>query len=211
MANELQHFVKEALEKGISRERIHAKLLDGGWQEDEVKHALNAYLETDFPVPVPKRKPYLSAREAFMYLVLFLTLYISSIAIGTLLFQYINIWLPDLALGVYYYDGVNSTIRSATASLIITFPLFLYITWLLKKAIKRDPEKRSSKVRKWLTYITLFVAAGVIIGDLITLVTNLLAGDLTLRFILKVLTVFVIAATIFGYYLWDLRQEEKEA
>lgn len=211
MANDLQLFVKQALEKGISRAQIHAKLLDGGWQEDEVKHALDAYLDVDFPVAIPRRKPYLSAREAFMYLVMFLTLYISSIAFGTLLFQYINLWLPDPALGFYYYDGVNGTIRSATASLIITFPVFLYVSWLLKRAIKRDPEKRSSKVRKWLTYITLFVAAGVIIGDLITLVTNLLSGDLTLRFVLKVLSVFVIAATIFGYYLWDLRQEEKEA
>jgi len=211
MANDLQLFVKQALEKGISRAQIHAKLLDGGWQEDEVRHALDAFLDVDFPVAIPRRKPYLSAREAFMYLVMFLTLYISSIALGTLLFQYVNIWLPDPALGTYYYDGVNGTIRSATASLIITFPVFLYVSWLLTRAIKRDPEKRSSKVRKWLTYITLFVAAGVIIGDLITLVTNLLSGDLTLRFILKVLTVFVIAATIFGYYLWDLRQEEKEA
>ena len=77
--------------------------------------------------------------------------------------------------------------------------------------MKKDPEKRSSKVRKWLTYITLFIAAGIIIGDLITVVTGLLAGELTMRFILKALIVLVIAATIFGYYLWSLRQEEKES
>jgi hypothetical protein len=62
-----------------------------------------------------------------------------------------------------------------------------------------------------LTYITLFVAAGVLIGDLISLVFNFLGGELTVRFVLKVLTVGVIAGTIFGHYLWDLRKEESGA
>lgn len=69
---------------------------------------------------------------------------------------------------------------------------------------------RSSLIRKWLTYITLYIATGIIVGDLITLVTYVLNGDLTLRFVLKVLVVLVIAGSVFGYYLWDLRTEEKE-
>lgn len=211
MNTELQLFVKEALTKGKSRQSIQEALKQAGWPGEDIEAALGYYADTDFPVPVPKRKPYLSAREAFMYLVMFLTLYISSISFGTLIFQFVNRWLPDLALNLYYNESTTEIIRSATASLIITFPIFVYMTHILGKAMERDPEKRSSKVRKWLTYITLFIAAGVIIGDLITLVTNLLAGEMTLRFILKCLTVFIIAGTIFGYYLWDLRQEEKES
>jgi hypothetical protein len=86
----------------------------------------------------------------------------------------------------------------------------LYLSLLIARAIKRDPSKRASKVRKWLTYMTLFVAAGVIIGDLTTLVYNFVGGELSLRFGLKVVTVTVIAGGVFGYYLWDLRQEEQE-
>jgi hypothetical protein len=214
MANELQPFVKEALEKGYKREAIRETLSAAHWPEDEIKKALDAYAEVDFPIAVPRRRPYLSAREAFLYLVLFMTLYISAIAFGTLLFQYINRWLPDPSLGYGYsygYDYSVDTIRSATASLIITFPIFLFLSAYLKKTLLRDPEKRSSKIRKWLTYLTLFIAAAVIIGDLITLVTNLLGGDLTLRFSLKVFTVLGISGTIFGYYLLDLRGEEKES
>ena len=59
--------------------------------------------------------------------------------------------------------------------------------------------------------MTLFLAATVLIGDLITLVYNLLGGELSLRFVLKVLVVGTIAGAIFGYYLRDLRREEKEA
>ena len=47
-----------------------------------------------------------------------------------------------------------------------------------------------------------------LIGDFITLVYNLLGGELTTRFMLKVLTIAVIAGTIFFYYLPDLRLED---
>lgn len=212
MASELQHFVREALAKGADRKAIKEQLHAAGWPADEVATALSSWADTTFPVPVPRRKPYLSAREAFLYLVMFLTLYISAISMGTLLFQFTNHWVPDPLLPYEYgaYEGQTSLIRGATASLIIAFPVFFFVATVLRKTLKRDPEKRGSKVRKWLTYVTLFVAAGVIIGDLITLVTNVLAGELTLRFILKILSILLIAGTGFGYYLWDLRSEERE-
>lgn len=210
MTNDLQLFVKEGLEKGISREKIAKALYAAGWPEDEVKTALDAYADVDFPIAVPKRKPYLSAREAFMYLVMFLTLYVSAISLGTNLFQFVNRALPDAVEYAYMFDATTSVIRSATAALIITFPVFYAISRMLRHAIARDPEKRGSKVRKWLTYITLFIAAGVIIGDLIALVTYFLSGEISLRFILKVFIILAISGSIFGYYLWDLRGEEKE-
>jgi len=208
---ELQTFVKEGLGKGLPKENLKEALLKAGWSEDDVKSALDYYADIDFAIPVPKRKPYLSAREAFIYLVLFLALYISSFSFGTILFQFVNQQLPDIISNPASYAQTIEAIRGATASLIITFPIFVFVSYLLGKSMKKDPEKRSSKVRKWLTYITLFIAAGIIIGDLITVVTGLLAGELTMRFILKALIVLVIAATIFGYYLWSLRQAEKES
>lgn len=211
MANELNRFVREALAKGAARKDVESALKKAGWPSDETANALNAYSDVVFGIPVPKRRPYLSAREAFLYLVLFLTLYISAVSFGTLLFQFINRAFPDIVQGIYPYDGTAESIRWSTSSLVIAFPVFLYVTWLLQKAIARDPDKRGSKIRKWLTYITLFIAAGVIIGDLITLVFNLLGGEITTRFILKVIVVGGIAGTIFGYYLWDLRREEKES
>lgn len=212
MNPELSLFVREALTKSVSRNEIESALQKAGWQDDEVKNALSAYADASFPVPVPRRKPYLSAREAFLYLLLFLTLYISAVSFGTLIFQFTNKWLPDLLQDRnMYLDGIVSTIRWATASLIIAFPIFLFISHLLEQAISRDPEKRGSRVRKWLTYITLFIAAAVIIVDFITLIFNLLGGELTLRFVIKTLTIAAIAGAIFGYYLWDLRKEEKES
>jgi len=56
----------------------------------------------------------------------------------------------------------------------------------------------------------LFVASATIITDLITLLTRLLQGELTTRFVLKVIVVLIIAGLVFIYYLSDLRPEEKE-
>ncbi len=209
MNNELQQFVKEGISKGLSREKLADALENGGWQDDEIKTALASYAEVDFPIAVPRRKPGLSAREAFMYLVMFLTLYISAISLGTNLFQFINRWLPDPTEYSYYVETTTSIIRSATAALIITFPVFFWMSRVLRQAIIKDPEKRSSEVRKWLTYMTLFIAAGIILGDLITLVTYFLNGEVTLRFLLKIVTVLGISGSIFGFYLWDLRAEER--
>jgi hypothetical protein len=98
--------------------------------------------------------------------------------------------------------------RWSVSSLVIAFPIFLFVSNYIGKQLLRNPVKRLSPIRRWLTYITLFIAAGTLIGDLTTLVYNVLGGDLTIRFLLKVITVAIIAGTIFGYYLWDLRREE---
>ncbi len=209
--DELLSFVKEALAHGTPRNAIKDTLLEAGWRVDQVESALAAYAPTDFPIPVPVPKPYLSAREAFIYLVLFTTLYLTAFNLGRLIFQFANLAFPDPAA---LYDVANSAregIRFSVASLIIAFPIFLYLSLLIGRSIKRDPSKRASKVRKWLTYMTLFVAAAVIIGDLTALVYGFLGGELSLRFALKAITVAAIAGGIFGYYLWDLRQEEREA
>ena len=210
MTNELRQFVKEGLNKGLSRAKLKEALKKGGWKEDEIASALGQFADVDFDIAVPRRKPGLSAREAFFYLVMFFTLYVSAFSLGTLFFQFINLYLPEAGM-LYAYDATASysTIRAATAALIITFPVFLLVARSVHTSIQRDPEKRSSEIRKWLTYLTLFVTAAIIIGDLITLVTYLLGGDATLRFLLKVGAVLLIAGSIFLYYLWDLRQEEK--
>jgi hypothetical protein len=208
MQNEISSFVKEALGKGLSRTDIAGALGKAGWPKDEIDVALGLYADVPFPVPVPRRKPYLSAREAFIYLLLFVCLYISAYNFGSLLFSFINTWFPDAVQGYY---GDNSGMRFSIASLIVAFPLYLWLSSLTQKAIAKDKEKRGSKIRKWLTYITLFVAASVIIGDTIALLFSLLGGELTLRFTLKVLVIMFIAGLIFGYYLWDLRKDETEA
>ena len=203
---ELELFVREALARGCTREDVERAMLAAAWTQEQARSALGAYAAIDFPVPVPRPRPYLSAREAFLYLVLFSTLYLSAYNFGSLLFDFINRAFPDPAVPEFGEDRM----RWSVASLIIAFPVFLLVSRHIGRELIRNPVKRLSTIRRWLTYLTLFIAAGFLIGDLITLVYNLLGGELTARFVLKVITVAVIAGTVFGCYLWDLRREERE-
>jgi hypothetical protein len=206
--DELLGFVRESLARGTSRAEIEAVLLRAGWSRDQVNTALDAYADVEFQIPVPKPKPYLSAREAFMYLLLFSTLYVCAYNLGVLIFDYINRAFPDPAVTTYYNEYTRQSVRWALSSLIVAFPVFLYLSSIVERAVRRDPGKRRSNVRRWLMYLTIFAAASILIGDFITLVYNVLGGELTTRFVLKVLTIAAIAGTIFGYYLSDLRLED---
>ena len=209
MASELRSFVRESLARGLPRDRVKTALLDAGWPAGEVDDALAAYAEVDFPVPVPRRRPHVSAREAFLYLVLFATLYITAFDVGVVLFHLIDRALPDPARARFGEDFAAGA-RAGTAGLLIAFPVYLALSRLVGRSLERDPSGRSSPIRKWLTWLTLFLAALVIIGDLITLVGRLLSGELALRFTLKALVVFAIAAAVFGHYLAALRRDERE-
>ena len=209
--DELVDFVREALGRGVPRAQIEEALRKGGWNAAQVRGALTAFVDVDFPVPVPRARPYLSAREAFIYLVLFGPLYTSAYYLGRLIFDIINLTFPDAAQeGTSYATYIRESMRWSISSLIVAFPVFLYLSWSTDREVARDPVKRASKVRRWLTYLTLFASACALIGDVTTLVYNALGGELTIRFVLKVVTVGFIAGTAFVYYLRDLRQDEVE-
>lgn len=210
VSDDLLGFVKDGLAQGISRDEIEKVLLAAKWPAADVRAVLARFADVDFPVPVPQPKPYLSAREAFLYLLLFGTLYFCASNLGTLLFQLIDLAFPDPEASEYARNAIPDTIRWTVSSLVVATPVFIFMAWYTAREIRRDPSKRASKIRRWLAYLTLVVTAAVLIGDLTTLVYTLLSGDLTVRFMLKVLTVGVTAGSIFMYYLRDLRQDEIE-
>ncbi|MEO6518272.1 MAG: DUF5671 domain-containing protein [Pseudoxanthomonas sp.] len=208
--HDLDLFVREALVKGEPKASLETALVAAGWPNEQIRSALDVYADVGFSVPVPRPRPYLSAREAFFYLTLFTTLYISTFHLGSLLFKLVEQAWPDPADGDYVIRGLGASMRWSIASLVIAVPVVLFMARHLGKELTRSPAKRLSAVRRWLTYLTLFIAAVVLIGDMITLVNNVLGGELSLRFVAKVVVVALIAGTVFGYYLWDLRKEEQE-
>ena len=206
---QLESFVKEALQSGSTKGDIAKALESAGWPGAQIANALDAFADTAFPVPVPKPRPSLSARDAFLYLVMFSTLYYGAWNLGSLLFNLVDHAFPDAANGVMggYLDMQR---RWSTAAVIIAFPVFFFMARYIARQIQLNPFKRLSPARRWLTYLTLFVASATLLGDTTTLIFNLLGGELTIRFTLKVLVVAAIAGSAFAYYLLDLRKEENE-
>ncbi len=150
-----------------------------------------------------------SPKDVFLQLLAIITLYFSAGSFLTALFQYANVLFPDVLFSGSYNAvvAVRTPLRFAVSSLIVVFPVYIWLSWLLNKGYREDAGKRDSKLRKWLVYFTIFVTALVIIGDLVTLVYNFLGGEITARFILKALSVLLVAGLIFGYYLWDARRK----
>lgn len=143
-------------------------------------------------------------RDVFVHLLMIATLYAAVGAFIALLFQYVNIYFPDVL--TTYEPTVRDSVRRSEAILFVVFPCFLFLSWLIERDAAASPALREFKVRKWLIYFTLFVSAIAIITDLVVLIYNFLGGDLTTPFVLKIFIVLLTAAAVFGYYLWDLRR-----
>jgi len=148
-------------------------------------------------------------RDVFLYLLSVVALGMLAVNFGTLLFQFINIYVPDAITESPYFSDQQyyQAVRWSVSSLVIVFPVFLWVSRFLKKDILANPDKRELRIRKWLLYLTLFVAGVVVIGDLIALVYNFLQGELTTRFVLKILSIMAIAGSVFFYYLNELREQ----
>lgn len=209
MNNELQQFVREALARGLSRDEIRSTLAAARWRAEEIDAEMERWADGPAGLPVPRRRLSLSAREAFMHLVMFATLYTFAYCAGAILFSLIGRHVPDPAVRDYGYNGL-SMLRASIAACVTAFPIFLWTSWLLGRSLVREPEKRASGIRRWLTYLTLFIAVLTLIGNFAAVVTSLLGGELTTRVLLRSAVVFVIAGLVFGHYLLGLRRDESE-
>lgn len=143
----------------------------------------------------------------FLHLLSIVTLYATAASFIAVAFQLVNIYLPDPLNGIYYDASyAKSGLRTALSFLIIMFPVYVGTLFSLNKIYSKDEAARSTKFRKWLVYLTLFIAALIILFTLVSLVNRLLDGELTLSFSLKLLSIFVVSGGILSYYGWDMKK-----
>lgn len=151
-------------------------------------------------------------KDFFINLLAIVTLYLSAASFLTIVFQIINIALPDvLEKGAMIHNGSRSALRFALASISIVFPVYIATMLAITRGNNIMPEKWHLGIRKWLIWFTLFAASLIIIGDLIALVNDLLSGETTLRFVVKALAILFVMASIFAYYFWDLRTHSSDS
>src|SRR3989344_7866090 len=117
-----------------------------------------------------------SPKDFFLHLLSIIALYTRATAFLVLIFQYVNIWFPDVLEGGGYYARFANygPIRWSLATLLVFFPIYLFVGRFLNKNYESNPAKRNLRIRKWLLYFTLFAAALIIIGDLVVLINNFL-------------------------------------
>ena len=153
-------------------------------------------------------KPKVTPKDFFLWAGAMVALYGSVISLVTLLFEYINYSFPDPL--EYYVDPYSGGIRFSMTSLIVLVPVTIILLRLIRTDIAHEPVKSELWVRRWALMLTVFVAAAAVVGDLITLINYFLGGDLTTRFILKVVVLLLVAGGVFLHFLADLRGYWKE-
>jgi hypothetical protein len=194
----VSRFVAAALDAGQNRRAIAAALERAGWSPAEVTAALAAWDDQTFPVPVPRPARSVSARETFLYGLMFVALGISVVQLVSLGFVLIEAWIPDPAEPAGLYR--TGRIQSAVASLAVFFPLFFWLNARIARAARTDRGVRRSAVRDWLAHAAMFVAALTLLGDLITVLTAALGGELTLRFLAEAGLVAAVAGSLLVYF-----------
>jgi hypothetical protein len=151
-------------------------------------------------------KPHTTPKDFFLWAGAMIALYSGVTSFISLIFQYIDYAFPDATFISYNGDPYQSGVSYAMASLIVLAPLFLVLMRVIRRDIVRDPSRGELWVRRWALYLVLFVAGSSIVIDLIVLFTTFLSGgELTTRFLLKVLLVFLVASAGFMHFVADVR------
>lgn len=182
-----------------------------GWPRKEIYAAFSTFYFQLTGLETPHRVSGFadSARDAFLYLLSFGTLSVWTFGLGSLFFTLIDIRYAD-PLFQNGFVNVRDSLSGSMASLIVGFPVYLITMRILVRDLALKPDKAESSVRKWLTYVALLISASAVIGDLVTFVDYFLRGQFTTPFLLKVLTVLVIAGAVFWYYLAPLERRERD-
>ena len=222
MDEKLIEFVDHARDKGMDHSTIRQLLLSGGWKEKDIAEVF-CIRDLELPIPEPaelgfapgqhrpgKQRPR-KARDAFFHLLMYGALYAWATSLILLLFTYVNFAFPDPAWRTSYaqLQEIQSNIRAQLAIVIVSFPVFLTVWNFLLGEVRRHPETAKGVLRRWLGYLSLFVGAITLSGDAMTLIYYLLEGQLTVRFELKVIALFLVAGGLVAYLSFTLRHESQ--
>ncbi len=195
---ELSRFVRQALQRGQSRHEIHTALSKAGWTETEINTALKGWLADPETGPVPRPMRSTAARDALFYALLFVVFGMVAGNTLALYFAQINLWLPNPD-EVARYSRVAG-LRWSMAALIVFVPVFWILDRTDRRATASDPARQHGTMRRWLSAIAMLVAVITLLGDALYLIYSWLDGQITPRFLVKSLTVALMALVVLAYF-----------
>lgn len=157
------------------------------------------------------QKTSLTPKFFFISLGVLVSLITSVTSFLILFFETLNKKFPDVLNATYQY-GYNSydydSIRMTLATLIIFFPVFLVLSYFWRKLYKLELGKIDEIIFKWMIYLIIFITGLVIVIDLVTLVRYFVSGEITNRFVFKVLGTGIIAGLVGFNYFFELKNHK---
>lgn len=146
-------------------------------------------------------------KYAFYYLLSLASLIFVAVSLAIITFKIIDESVFD-ALNYYNFGSNQSALRFGISALLISSPIFFLCLNFINKGLKKGEIEKDSALRNWLTHFILAVSAVVILGSLVGIINDFLSGEMTLKSVLQLLTVIIISALVFSYYLYDIRRQK---
>lgn len=174
------------------------------------------------PTPVVPEQPWVSPLpapvaassnmwDAFQHILLFITLYTSATSLALILHYFVDLWLPPIMINNSSYQGMkyfqSMLLRGYLSSLIVSYPIFSFLFLKITKKTIENPHMRSLKSRKFLIYFTLVVTFIIALANIISIIYNLLGGNVTFNFLLHFLITMTISGAIFTYYIYQIKED----
>ncbi len=147
----------------------------------------------------------------FLRLLSVITLIAAMWSFVSVAFNIIDLNIDDPAFRAdysYQYQNAKSSLRVGLSFLIVMFPVYLGTLALLTQAYKKKEVSKKDVTPGWFIYASIFITSIIILVSMVVLVNNLLNGELTLRFLSKLLVLLFVSGSIFGYHLWYAKQSK---
>lgn len=138
-------------------------------------------------------------KDFFLHLGVTVSLYIAVISLLNLSFTVINYYFPDNLAGYFSASSVSWPI----SIIIVLFPIAFFLKKIVTRDMMMDPTKKDIWINKWRIYLSIFLTGATIVTDLIVLINTYLGGEISTRFILKVLIILIISGILFTLFLFE--------
>lgn len=143
---------------------------------------------------------HITPKDFFLHIGATIALYVVAGSLINLCFSIINYFNPD-SLASYFY---SNSIAWPISMLIVLVPALYFVEWFIRRDLVKNSGKKEVWIRRWRIYLTIFLASVLLIGDLIVLINVYLGGEITSRFVYKILVIILVAGAIGKYYFFDL-------
>lgn len=200
-AEQLSDFVRNALADRHDPARIRTALQQAGWSAPEIDGAMTAWQDGGDLPPVPRPRPYVSARESMLYALLMIALVLVCFHVVDLGFHVIDRAIPDLT---DFGTPDRWSMRFSIAAILAFLPLFILLDHRMARNLGDQNRRRRSQARRVFASVTILMAALVLLGDVVSVIYAFLSGDMTPRLAAKCALVAVMGLLVAACYREDL-------
>lgn len=210
MDTNLKTYIENARAKNISDDQIQAALLTAGWKQEQVMAALSQKTANPLLAPPPP-VPHIGMWTGFLYILFFISLYVLATSISGILHQWVDTVIPDTKGSINEYARGLTTyiIQGFVAAIIVSYPIFLILALILKRQIAKTPAVKNIRSRKLLIYMTLIGTFLIMISHIIAIIYSFLGGTLTNNALAHLGITFLIAGSIFWYFIEEVKHDRK--